>query len=53
MTGEVRNTGLFWLPAEHRLVPVSCYYQVVFERNHYVYRLLHIQEEASALARAA
>ena len=45
MNHEVTHNGTFWLPAEHRLANVSCRYQVAFERDHYVYRLLYIQED--------
>ena len=48
MNTEITNNGTFWLPALHRPASVSCRYQVAFERDHFVYRLLSIQEQAPA-----
>ncbi len=44
MPNEVVSCGMFWLPAQRRVARVCCRYQVAFEGNHYVYRLLSIQE---------
>lgn len=53
MDYEATNKGTFWLPAEHRQVQVCCHYQVTFERDHFVYRLMFIQKEEAHLPAAA
>ena len=53
MVYEVTNRGLFWLPAEQRSAAVCCHYQVTFERDLYVYRLLFIRKEEAHLPAAA
>ncbi len=50
MNTEVTNNGTFWLPARHQAAAVTCRYQVVYERNQYVYRLLYIHENAPPAA---
>lgn len=45
MRQEVTSTGQFWLPAKQRPVRISCRYEVTYERNQYIYRLLYYYEE--------